>query len=64
MGCNVLATAPRQVLMLDGLDLTRRRLIAAGCQVTVYQGDHISRKGEGGPTCLTRPLVRSIDVGE
>ncbi len=59
MGCNVLATAPRQVLMLDGLPMTRERLNAAGCQVTVYSGDHISRKGEGGPTCLTRPLVRA-----
>ena len=58
MGCNVLATAPRQLLMLDGLPVTRERLNAAGCQVTVYRGDHISRKGEGGPTCLTRPLVR------
>lgn len=58
MGCNVLATAPRQVLMLDRLPMTRARLEAAGCQVTVYKGDHISRMGEGGPTCLTRPLVR------
>lgn len=62
MGCNVLATAPRQVLMLDGLPVTRERLTAAGCQVSVYQGDHISRKGEGGPTCLTRPLLRVAAV--
>jgi N-dimethylarginine dimethylaminohydrolase len=61
MGCNVLATAPRQVLMLDRLPMTRARLEVAGCQVTVYQGDHISRLGEGGPTCLTRPLVRGAD---
>jgi len=26
--------------------------------VQTYKGDNISRKGEGGPTCLTRPLVR------
>jgi hypothetical protein len=26
--------------------------------VTVYRGDEISRKGDGGPTCLTRPLLR------
>jgi len=58
MGCNVLATAPRQVVMLDRLPKTRAGLEAAGCQVTVYQGDHISRMGEGGPTCLTRPLER------
>jgi N-dimethylarginine dimethylaminohydrolase len=62
MGCNVLAMAPRQVLMLDRLPMTRARLEAAGCHVTVYQGDHISRMGEGGPTCLTRPLVRGGDL--
>lgn len=59
MGCNVLATGPRRVLMLDRLPQTKARLEAAGCSVTVYQGDDISRKGEGGPTCLTRPFVRS-----
>ncbi len=58
MGCNVLATGPRRVLMLDSLPLTKALLEAAGCDVTVYAGDEISRKGEGGPTCLTRPLTR------
>jgi N-dimethylarginine dimethylaminohydrolase len=60
MGCNVLATGPRRVLMLDNLPETRARLEAAGCDVTVYKGDEISRKGEGGPTCLTRPLLRGF----
>jgi arginine deiminase len=27
-------------------------------EVRVYTGDEISRKGDGGPTCLTRPLLR------
>ncbi|MEE8295813.1 MAG: arginine deiminase family protein [Sphingomonadales bacterium] len=58
MACNVLALGPRNVLMLDRLPKTRALLEAAGCTVQTYQGDHISRKGEGGPTCLTRPLVR------
>ncbi len=58
MGCNVLATGPRRVIMLNGLPLTRSRLEKAGCDVHVYDGDEISRKGEGGPTCLTRPLRR------
>lgn len=58
MGCNVLALGPRDVLMLDRLPLTKARLEAAGCRVQTYEGDEISRKGEGGPTCLTRPLVR------
>ena len=58
MGCNVLALGPRSVLMLDGLPQTKERLEQAGCHVQTYMGDEISRKGEGGPTCLTRPLVR------
>ena len=58
MAGNVLALAPRHCLMLEGCPETRKRLEAAGCQVETYKGDEISRKGEGGPTCLTRPLVR------
>ena len=58
MGCNVLAVGPRNVLMLDRLPGTKAAMEAAGCKVQTYTGDEISRKGEGGPTCLTRPLVR------
>jgi len=58
MGCNVLALGPRRALMLDGNPETRRRLEAAGCAVATYAGTEISLKGAGGPTCLTRPLVR------
>ncbi len=58
MGPNVLALAPRRVLMLRGLPRTRAALEAAGCTVTEYAGDEISHKGGGGPTCLTRPLLR------
>jgi N-dimethylarginine dimethylaminohydrolase len=58
MGCNVLALAPRVALALEGNFATRRRLEAAGVDVRVYRGEELSRKGDGGPTCLTRPLVR------
>jgi dimethylargininase len=58
MGPNVLALAPRVALALDGNDVTRQRLERAGVDVSVYKGDEISRKGDGGPTCLTRPLLR------
>jgi dimethylargininase len=58
MGPNVLALAPRVALALEGNDETRRRLERAGVDVRVYRGDEISRKGDGGPTCLTRPLLR------
>ncbi|MDH4158215.1 MAG: arginine deiminase family protein [candidate division Zixibacteria bacterium] len=58
MACNVLALAPRKCLMLSGNALTKKRLEAAGAEVWEYDGFEISRKGAGGPTCLTRPLIR------
>jgi N-dimethylarginine dimethylaminohydrolase len=58
MGCNVLAIAPRNCMMVKGNPITKVRLIAAGCDVFCYEGEEISVKGGGGPTCLTRPLLR------
>lgn len=58
MGCNVLALAPRQVLMVKGNTRTKTQLEAAGCTVFEYAGYEISVKGGGGPTCLTRPIKR------
>ncbi|HXH96691.1 MAG TPA: hypothetical protein VNH40_05710, partial [Gaiellaceae bacterium] len=43
-------------LALAGSERTRRRLARAGVEVVVYEGEEISRKGLGGPTCLTLPL--------
>jgi len=57
-GSNVLALGPRRALALAGNPETRRRMEKAGVEVTVYRGDEISKKGDGGPTCLTRPLLR------
>jgi N-dimethylarginine dimethylaminohydrolase len=59
MGPNVLALGPRVALALAGNDETRRRMERAGVDVRVYRGEHISRPGDGGPTCLTRPLLRA-----
>jgi N-dimethylarginine dimethylaminohydrolase len=58
-GPNVLALGPRQALALDGNPETRHRMERAGIDVVVYRGEEISKKGDGGPTCLTRPLLRS-----
>jgi N-dimethylarginine dimethylaminohydrolase len=58
MGPNVLALGPRVAVALAGNDETRRRMERAGVDVRVYQGEHISRPGDGGPTCLSRPLLR------
>ena len=59
MGPNVLALGPRRALAVEGNPVTRRRMEAEGVDVTTYAGAHISLNGDGGPTCLTRPLVRS-----
>jgi len=58
MGCNVLAVAPGRCVMLSGNPRTARLLQGAGCEVRTYEGKEISLKGSGGPTCLTRPLLR------
>jgi len=59
MATNVLALAPGKCLALDGNPRTAGILEKAGVEVLTYKGTEISRKGAGGPTCLTRPLVRS-----
>ena len=59
MGSNVLALAPRRCLMLEGNPHTQRRLEAAGCEVLTFRGREISLKAEGGPTCLTRTILRA-----
>ncbi len=59
MGCNILATAPRSIIMLENLPEIKNKLKNNGCKIRLYKGDEISRKGEGGPTCLTRPLIRN-----
>ena len=58
---NVLALAPRRGLMLEGNPITRRRLEEAGCEIRTYRGREISLKAEGGPTCLTQPLLRAVE---
>ena len=58
MGPNVLALGPRIALALEGNEGTRRSMEAAGVDVRTYAGDHISRAGDGGPTCLTQALAR------
>jgi len=59
MGCNVLAVAPRKVIMMNGNPITKLRLETEGVEVHTYDGSEISIKGAGGPTCLTRPYLRS-----
>ncbi len=57
-GCNVLAVRPGVVVTTDTAPRTRAALEAAGVEVHTYAATEIN-KGDGGPTCLTRPLLRT-----
>jgi len=59
LGCNVLSVRPGVVVVVDGNPRTRTAMEAAGCEVHAYSGTEISLRGEGGPTCLTRPVWRA-----
>lgn len=57
-GPNVLAFWPRRCLILEENRETARRLREAGCDVITFSGQEISHNRTGGPTCLTKPLLR------
>jgi N-dimethylarginine dimethylaminohydrolase len=56
--CNVLAVAPGKVIMLAGNPITQARLETEGVEVHTFEGQDLCIKGGGGPTCLTRPVLR------
>lgn len=58
MGCNVLALGGGKCLIANRNPLTKAKLEANGLTVIEYEGDHISHNRQGGPTCLTRPILR------
>jgi N-dimethylarginine dimethylaminohydrolase len=58
LGCNVLAVRPGVVVVAEGNDETRRRLVTAGCEVHAIPLGEVGENGSGGVTCLTRPILR------
>ena len=58
LSTNVLATSPGECIMLESVPKTRKVLTASGIKVRVFNGDPLCIGCEGGPTCLTRPLLR------
>ena len=58
LGCNVLAVRPGVVIVAEGNPRTAAALAAAGCEVHTYPATEIGVNGSGGPTCLTRPILR------
>jgi dimethylargininase len=59
LGCNVLAVRPGVVVMAEGNPVTEGALRDAGCDVHTWPAGEIGANGGGGPTCLTRPVLRA-----
>jgi dimethylargininase len=58
LGCNVLTVRPGVLVMAEGNPRTQRALLDRGCEVHTFPADEIGMNGGGGPTCLTRPILR------
>jgi len=59
LACNVLALGNNRLLALEENRNTNTRLRQAGFDVGTFPGSELCINGSGGPTCLTRPLLRS-----
>jgi N-dimethylarginine dimethylaminohydrolase len=58
MACNVLALGNHRLLAIEENQRTNTRLREAGFEVHTFPGSELCMNGGGGPTCLTRPLLR------
>ena len=58
LACNVLALGQKRLLALEENVKTNDKLRAAGFDVRTFPGSELAINGGGGPTCLTRPLLR------
>jgi N-dimethylarginine dimethylaminohydrolase len=58
LACNVLALGNNRLLALAENRSTNARLRQAGFDVRTFPGSELCINGSGGPTCLTRPLLR------
>jgi len=59
LACNVLALGHRRLLAIEDNRRTNDRLRRAGFDVRTFPADELCINGSGGPTCLTRPLLRT-----
>jgi dimethylargininase len=59
LNLNVLPTSPKHVIMVDGFPLTKAAMEVEGCVVETFEADALCIACEGGPTCLTRPVLRA-----
>ena len=58
LACNVLSLGKKRLLALEENPKTNAKMHAAGFDVRTFPGSELCINGSGGPTCLTRPLLR------
>ena len=58
LACNVLSLGDNRLLALEENQKTNQHLRRAGFEVQTFPGSELCVNGGGGPTCLTRPLLR------
>ena len=58
LNINVLTIRPGVCIMISGFPQTRKALEKSGVTVHTFDGDSLCIGCEGGPTCLTRPILR------
>jgi N-dimethylarginine dimethylaminohydrolase len=58
LACNVLALGNKRLIAIEENARTNQRMREAGFDVRTFPGSEICINGAGGPTCLTRPLLR------
>jgi N-dimethylarginine dimethylaminohydrolase len=58
LACNVLALGNNRLLAIEENHKTNARLRQAGFDLRTFPGTELCINGSGGPTCLTRPLLR------
>lgn len=58
LACNVLSLGSKRLIALEENAQTNERLRQAGFDVRTFPGSELCLNGSGGPTCLTRPLLR------
>src|ERR1700690_6326 len=59
LACNVLSLGDRHLIALEENRKTNHKLRQAGFDVQTFAGSELCINGGGGPTCLTRPLLRA-----
>jgi len=59
LACNVLSLGSKRLIAIEENAHTNQRLRQAGFDVFTFLGSELCMNGSGGPTCLTRSLLRA-----